>query len=957
MSLTCSFPSTAVLRRLSLPLVTALIWFVGPRLAAQTDSDDSDTVGNDEPVLLNPFTVTASSDVGYLAGSSLAGSRLDANLKDVASPTTAFTPEFMRDIGVDSTDDLAAFMLSTEYDFGEDAGGQNRINGDAKGLRMRGLPGGSLAVNFFNVGLRFDSFSLDRVDQSRGPNAILFGVGSPGGLINVTTKRALLSKQRTQLTLQAKSYNGWRAQLDYNQPLFKRRLALRVAAVGDREDDWKNYDYDHQERYFGTLKWRVADSTEFNIEAERGHIDKSSKRTFTAYDAYTPWRDAGMNISATPNAGLGISKLTGINWAVYDTASGQFWNMRNTTVSSTNVSADGDVIALNDFSVLPKETRVYGPGFSQTTDYNRISAYLTHTFNEHFSGELAAISLDQDRYVTDPPQGNSLFLKVDTNPTLPDGSANPNVGRTYLEGYPQINNTKKRDQAARLSLAYDHDLGWFGKHRLAGVYQYSTSTTDTLLTREQIIKNPFNANDPGHSQNRVWRRTYVDLGSPSEDIVMTDWRAADVAGVPIVGASAAESRLDGVETAFIPFSQGTRKFKDQHSTYIAMLQSTFWKDRLHTILGYNKEHLLNYASTPMRGDPLPGFNQGVIYAQLDDTPEYFDAENRSFSGVFHVTPWLSFAYNKSENTALPNTAGRLHSDTGRPPIPKGKSDDYGLRLDLLNHKLYFTATYFETTAAQDFDYFGILANDINPIWNSLYDQGVITGDVNDYLDDTTGTTFDSRSQGWEFELVGNITRRLRVFANYSDSKVRRTNIGSEMRAYIAANRDFWLANGSTPLSAPKGNVQTVADQVGVVDQLILTQFDLPQGGLPVGQIERKGNARLTYELPGDLLKGFTVGGGLRYQGPAVAAYILDTSGMAAPSVLYTPSKTFVDLNLTYRRKLNFFGNHVSWSLQLNVNNLFNNADLIPLKYSSAGELLNYRFNDPRTWKLTSTFSF
>ena len=46
-----------------------------------------------------------------------------------------------------------------------------------------------------------------------------------------------------------------------------------------------------------------------------------------------------------------------------------------------------------------------------------------------------------------------------------------------------------------------------------------------------------------------------------------------------------------------------------------------------------------------------------------------------------------------------------------------------------------------------------------------------------------------------------------------------------------------------------------------------------------------------------------------------------------------------------------------WSLQLNVNNVLDNDSFVRLRQASDGTLVNYRFNAPREWILTSRFAF
>ncbi len=79
----------------------------------------------DIPIELSPFVVSTNRDVGYLAQSSLSGSRLNTDLKDVGSPISTFTLEFLQDVATTDTDELAKYMLSVEYEPVEYQGNQH----------------------------------------------------------------------------------------------------------------------------------------------------------------------------------------------------------------------------------------------------------------------------------------------------------------------------------------------------------------------------------------------------------------------------------------------------------------------------------------------------------------------------------------------------------------------------------------------------------------------------------------------------------------------------------------------------------------------------------------------------------------------------------------------------------------------------------------------------------------
>ncbi len=63
---------------------------------------------------LSPFEVTTDRNEGYMATSSLAGSRLNTALKDISSPIQVITPQFMQDTGATNVQDLLLYTTNTE---------------------------------------------------------------------------------------------------------------------------------------------------------------------------------------------------------------------------------------------------------------------------------------------------------------------------------------------------------------------------------------------------------------------------------------------------------------------------------------------------------------------------------------------------------------------------------------------------------------------------------------------------------------------------------------------------------------------------------------------------------------------------------------------------------------------------------------------------------------------------
>ena len=906
-----------------------------------------------EVVTLTPFTVTSTQDRGYQAQSTLGGSRLRTNLKDVAAPTSAFTAEFLNDVGITNTDDLARYMLSTEYDFGENsAPGQNFLaSSSTRSLRMRGLPGGTVAVNFFKSDFPADTFSTERIDQARGPNSILFGIGSPGGLINVTNKRALLGKNAASVAVQGRSEGGLREEADYNQAIGD-RISLRVTAMKEQRGSWRNYEFSDSERAYLTGKWRVSPKTEFNFDLEKADLNKRTVRSITAYDAYTRWAAAGRNVGAI-NAAQQISGVAANNtpYLVLDTASGVLTNWVNKTRSTLWTAIDGENVPVSDFKLLPKETSVYGPGFGLDTNYARLGAYLTHAFTPDLNLEIAGMRTDSHTFNSDSQTATTRAIVVDTNPTLPSGAVNPNVGKTYVEGLPQIGFGDTRSDSVRTVLSYARDFGRWGKHTLAGVYQYDFTKLSQIVVREQIISpNAPTLTSAVNNNNRIFRRTYVDLAGPSRSIVMAPYNRQALGTITetISGRS--------YTTALVPFNVNGILNSFDSQTMIGMLQSSFWNNRIKTIMGTSRDDRNDYASTSVLM-PVAGFASGIPTPVRSQTPFNTVATSVSFSGVLQATEWLGLTYSQAGNSGLPSFGGRLNVPSAdvagfsRPPTPKGKSQDIGFKLDLFKNRLFVTAQYFQTSAERDFD-FGNIASSINPIWSALALAGKVPSGT---VQSGTGRTFDNRTQGYEVELTANPTAQWRVFLNYSQSKSAQTNIGQEDLAYIAFWRPTWEANAALPLSTGAG---TIATQLAALDVRTFTDFTLAQGRPALGQMEHKLNFVSNYEFAQGALKGITVGGGVRYTGRPINGYrATGTPGAIVSTVSYGSEQVFLDLNAAYRRKLQLMGKSVAWSLQTNINNALNNDAFIRINTARDGVLTAYRFNPPLEWMITTKFSF
>ena len=159
-----------------------------PKAPRNPTQDEADSI-----VALSRFEVNSARDHGYVATSTMAGSRLNSDLWDTPASISVFTAEFLEDAGLLDVRSALVYMLNASEDT-TDYTGQALAANDIN-IQIRGFVGAAAGRNYFLTRLSTDRFNIERVDISRGPNSVLFGVGSPGGIVNTSTKRARIGTE------------------------------------------------------------------------------------------------------------------------------------------------------------------------------------------------------------------------------------------------------------------------------------------------------------------------------------------------------------------------------------------------------------------------------------------------------------------------------------------------------------------------------------------------------------------------------------------------------------------------------------------------------------------------------------------------------------------------------------------------------------------------------------------
>lgn len=173
---------------------------------AQTTTTATSAPRREDVVELTPFEVRSETNRGYIAAETMTGSRVATQIKDLPYTVNVLTSELFEDFALFELNDNVAYIGSFT---GLDQGG---------GFNLRGFNAtNQLRDGFFRLG-RYGSSNVDRIEVIKGPNAAIYGQTSPGGMLNMISKKP---KKKTgyKLSLSGGDYDTNRETFEATGPL------------------------------------------------------------------------------------------------------------------------------------------------------------------------------------------------------------------------------------------------------------------------------------------------------------------------------------------------------------------------------------------------------------------------------------------------------------------------------------------------------------------------------------------------------------------------------------------------------------------------------------------------------------------------------------------------------------------------------------------------------------------
>lgn len=952
------------------------------------------TVTKEEPVELSPFIVSTEIERGYAATNTLEGSRLNTPLRDTPGAISIFTKDFLDDLGATNLEEILRYDISAEINKGDadPSGAGNQINmfGD-QGLtfRSRGLVGGYSVNGFQNAG-ESNTYNVERVGATRGPNAILFGTAASGGNMNFRTREPSDTRNLTSLEFKVAGEATKRAAVDVNRVLLKNKLGLRVMSVWDRKGSAQPYQYQDFQGITVAGKYNFRRDTSLTVSYSHDHNEGISGRDWNHVDGVSRFvvglkngqfrwnptleRYENANGTALVAATSGTNTVNNRTVLVYGpdmTLGAKLWEGATSAANRATLSTNTSIFNFNsDLPVVDESFEKYGSvtssgaGEFAGVSTDNLTASLNHRW---FSQLFMELAFNSNHRRSDTTLGQNPTLAADLNYRLPDGSLNPYfLGNGYYYAQQNFLRLKRGNDSRtlRASLSYDHDFGKFwGQHRLAVMKDRVNNLNYRLRAREVWANRPYNT-AAENAANQVFRRRYFQIGGPSANY--TSGYQAGGNPTQLESYTSSFATVGKLNTDWA--AANGLDFNDRLTTdsNMAVLQSYLINRRLVTTVGLRDDTIRAVGPQTLR-DPADGkFRFATPADQALFTPlkqDWFTTDKesgirRSYGAVLHLTQNFSLTANYSNGVGLQERNRSSLPEDHTPPPTKGESKDYGLAFSFLENRISGSIKRYDSKSFGERIQGGapVFVNPNNDVMTSFdyyFRQANLTtfgasdpikniGDLTSvYLSTADSYLSDQISKGTEVEIFANPTRNWTLRAGYSYTDRKVTNTFFEALPWWANRVALWksldtlyttrtgrpsIYNQLVFAANQTFSTVTVAQRIAESDTLLAANRRTDEQGY--GNRPHKANLWTRYLFTSGPLRGFAVGGGWRYQSANLAGVDLRTN-----SNLWGNPRSLGDLFFQYKTKglAGLWVNAASVTYQLNVTNFLDDRTIVASK--------------------------
>jgi catecholate siderophore receptor len=392
-------------------------------------------------------TVTA--PTGYAVPVVTSATRTATPLRDVPQSITVVTNTLMKDQLMLGMGDVVRYVPGMAAHQGENNRDQVVIRGN------------SSSADFFVNGIRDDVqyyrdlYNLDRVEALKGPNAMIFGRGGGGGVINRVTKQALFTPMRA-FTAETGAWGHARFSGDLDQPLSD-SVALRFNGVYEHSDSFRDNVDLERAGFNPTASLSLGDRTTVTLGYEFLHDTRVADRGITSYQGRPA--DVGVSTYYGNPRDSHVRATVNLGTATIEHRFGGGWTLTNRTLIGDYdrgyqnyvpgaASADKSLVAITAYNNATQRLNL----FNQTD--------LTKSLATGSIRHTLLVGTEFGRQLTDNFRNTGYFGNVDTSIQVPYDNPLVTTPVTFRQSLTDADNHLTTNVAA----AYVQDQAALSSH-------------------------------------------------------------------------------------------------------------------------------------------------------------------------------------------------------------------------------------------------------------------------------------------------------------------------------------------------------------------------------------------------------------------------------------------------------------------------------------------------------------
>ncbi len=916
---------------------------------------------------MSPFVVSTDKDTGYIAADTLNAGLLNSNLLMTPGNIDVLTRDLLNDLGVFNIDQASAWLTNSRpLELGATEGnsmnpGSLAQSDSGTNVSLRGLGANPSTRNYFTSAATPKEYNVERVESSRGPNAILYGEGGPGGGINYITKKAK-SRNFTTLRLRFDDNLSKGAALDINRKLtdqldLRYNLNLLHHRYFIDRTDFKEIDHALSATYRPFEGTSITVDVDITRNTRPGLIlaygEQYAKWDHVPVTSKTITPDPGRTLAQTLTDrglalwgggknlvwidGIGMLDLAGyVHSAGYGLPQPTEYRFGDAFFPSLKASTPGHPPGITALPELAKTFNANPTDIDVTDRAKDLQLAVDHVFKNKVSMQLAG------QYSQMKTTGGNYYfttIYLDVLQNFPDGTVNPNYNKPYANSYVgRTINYERNSKTVRFVTAYPLELGRTTTNISAFVTHQEKN--DTTVYTDLHIKDPASTLSITDASSLIHVNRYFDDLTTD----LPDFRSLyDTVDVPVADGRN-HQKLDAVELA---------------------LSGRYLHDTLSVIAGVRRDRS---ELTSENGVAASRDTQTGAYTNYTTDSRKAYNNTTTFGFVYFPIKYVGVYANHGEGFII-QTVSNPHLDgtLAKANIVPAKENSVGLRFNLGGEsavKVVGSIGYYK--AEQERSAFSVGVGNINTLWRDLslfetagasedkYADKIIHTLLSDpYSTSAANSITSSRStvgSGWEASLTANIGNSFRLTVNGALPKTKQSAVGADYVDYVNQNFATWQALANNPTNPYRTN------NLLWVNQLTQAITNFQEGREQNLTYDYRANIFGIYTFRGNPLKGLRVGGGANFFGHSLVG---NAPGNPYDYV-YAKAYYLMNAQIGYPFKIGKY----NVDMQLNIDNLLGYEDNIyngVIPQTIRGQTINIPYGTKNVWpraaRLTVTIPF